>query len=61
MASLSPLFMLDDSHKKKKLKNESALLLSLLSVVSGSIDPLIMPDTKDAQKTPVVFHEPADS
>jgi hypothetical protein len=47
--------MMNDLHKKINAKKESALRLSLLSIFSGSIHPLIMLDIKEADTKPVVF------
>jgi len=55
MASLSASFIMNDIHKKINAKKESALRLSLLSIFSGSIHPLIMLDIKEADTKPVVF------
>lgn len=61
MASLSPSFIMNDLTKNKNNKNESALHLSLSSVIAGSIHPLLMLDTEEAQNKPVVFDEAANS
>jgi hypothetical protein len=47
--------MMNDLHKKINAKKESALRLSLLSMFSGSIYPLIMLDIKEADTKPVVY------
>ena len=61
MSSLSPSFILNDVYEEADVKKESALLLSLFSVIAGSINPLLMADTKEANKRQVVFTEPANS
>jgi len=61
VSSLSPSFILNDVLKETDVENGSALLLSLFSVIAGSINPLNMADTKDANKQQVVFAEPANS
>ncbi len=61
MASLSASFIMNDIHNKINAKKESALLLSLFSIFTGGIHPLIMLDSKEADKKPVVFSASGNS
>ena len=61
MASLSASFMMDGLEKKINVKKENALYLSLLSIFTGGIHPLIMLDTKEADKKAVVFNAAGNS
>jgi hypothetical protein len=53
--------MMNDIHNKINSKKESALLLSLFSIFTGGIHPLIMLDSKEADKKPVVFSASGNS
>lgn len=61
MASLSASFMMNDIHNKINAKKESALRVSLLSMFTGIIHPLVMLDIKDADTKPVVFSASGNS
>lgn len=61
MASLSASFMMNDLHKKINAQKESALHLSLFSIFTGGIHPLIMLDINEAATKPVVFSTSGNS
>lgn len=63
VASLSPEYMFSGTMKNKTVEkeNERALHVALFSVISGSIHPLLMVDTREAKKRPVMFTGPANS
>ena len=61
MASLSASFMMNDLQENNKVKKESALHLSLFSIFTGGIHPLIMLDIKEAEKKAVIFSAAGNS
>jgi hypothetical protein len=61
VASLSASFMVNDLQRKINVKKESALHLSLLSIFTGGIHPLMMLDIKEADKKAVVFSAAGNS
>lgn len=63
MASVSPVFILDDVEKNKSTlrAHKMAFHVALFSEISGSIHPLLMTDTNDAKTRPVVFEGPGNS
>lgn len=59
MASLSTKYILIDSDGTKN--QGEALDIALSSVLSGSHNPLLMADSREADERPVVFTKPANS
>ncbi|RJQ46192.1 MAG: hypothetical protein C4538_07205 [Nitrospiraceae bacterium] len=61
MASLSVQYILHKTDERNTSTSNSPLVYALVSVLSGSINPLLMADTKDADKKSVVFARAAIS